>query len=117
MQTVWSKTGKVTLSTVNSRYHSDPVTEGQENTSIGRLTLPYVNEFQAHSSSLTLTTAYIVSYLKGLVHDNAHARRLSLQNKFVGSTLNSKSPLAVQSLTILRFIRTSVALAGLVILR
>ena len=56
-------------------------------------------------------------FLKGLVHDNAHARRLSLQNKFVGSTLNSKSPLAVQSLTILRFIRTSVALAGLVILR
>ena len=55
--------------------------------------------------------------LKGLVHDNAHARRLSLQNKFVGSTLNSKSPLRVQSLKILRFIRTSVALAGLVILR
>ena len=55
--------------------------------------------------------------LKGLVHDNAHARRLSLQNKFVGSTLNSKSPLPVQSLKILRFIRTSVALAGLVILR
>ena len=54
--------------------------------------------------------------LKGLVHDNAHARRLSLQNKFVGSTLNSKSPLPVQSLKILRFIRTSVALAGLVIL-
>ena len=54
---------------------------------------------------------------KGLVHDNAHARRLSLQNKFVGSTLNSKSPLPVQSLKILRFIRTSVALAGLVILR
>ena len=24
--------------------------------------------------------------LKGLVHDNAHARRLSLLNKFVGST-------------------------------
>ena len=55
--------------------------------------------------------------LKGLVHDNAHARRLSLQNKFVASTLNSKSPLPVQSLKILRFIRTSVALAGLVILR
>ena len=55
--------------------------------------------------------------LKGLVHDNAHARRLSLQNKFVGSTLNSKSPLLVQSLKILRFIWTSVALAGLVILR
>ena len=54
--------------------------------------------------------------LKGLVHDNAHARRLSLQNKFVGSTLNSKSPLPVQSLKIIRFIRTSVALAGLVIL-
>ena len=53
----------------------------------------------------------------GLVHDNAHARRFSLQNKFVGSTLNSKSPLPVQSLKILRFIRTSVALAGLVILR
>ena len=55
--------------------------------------------------------------LKGLVHDNAHARRLSLQNKFVGSTLNSKSPLPVQSLKILRFIRTSVALADLVILQ
>ena len=55
--------------------------------------------------------------LKGLVHDNAHACRLALQNKFVGSTLNSKSPLPVQSLKILRFIRTSVALAGLVILR
>ena len=55
--------------------------------------------------------------LKGLVHDNAHARSFSLQNKFVGSTLNSKSPLPVQSLKILRFIRTSVALAGLVILR
>ena len=49
--------------------------------------------------------------LKGLVHDNAHASRFSLQNKFVGSTLNSKSPLSVQSLKILRFIRTSVALA------
>ena len=55
--------------------------------------------------------------LKGLVHDNAHAPRLSLQNKFVGSTLNSKSPLPVQSLKILRFVPTSVALAGLVILR
>ena len=55
--------------------------------------------------------------LKGLVHDNAHERRLSLQNKFVGSTLHSKSPLPVQLLEILRFIRTSVALAGLVILR
>ena len=56
-------------------------------------------------------------FLKGLVHDNADARRLSVQNKFVGSTLNSKSPLPVQSLKILRFIRTSVALAGLVIFR
>ena len=55
--------------------------------------------------------------LKGLVNDNAHARRLALQNKFVGSALNLKSPLPVQSLKILRFIRTSVALAGLVILR
>ena len=59
----------------------------------------------------------VISRLKGLVHDNAHARRFSLQNKFVGSTLNSKLPLPVQSLKILRFIRTSVALAGLVILR
>ena len=71
--------------------------------------------------SLTLTSLVnkdaSLKILKGLVHDNAHARRLSLQNKFVGLTLNSKSPLAVQSLTILRFIRTSVALAGLVILR
>ena len=75
MLIVWSKTGKVTLSTVNSRDHSDPVTEGQENTSIGRLTLPCVNEFQAHSSSATLTTAYIVSCLM-FIHSikilNAH---------------------------------------------
>ena len=53
---------------------------------------------------------------KRLVHDNGHARRLSLQNKFGGSTLNSKSQLVVQSLKILGFISTSVALAGLVIL-
>ena len=68
------------------------------------------NQVNAHASDATII-------LKGLVHDNAHARRLSLQNKFVGSTLNSKSPLPVQSLKILRFIRTFVALAGLVILR
>ena len=37
-----------------------------------------------------------------------HARRLSLQNKFVGSTLNSKFPLLLQSLNFLRFIPTSV---------
>ena len=55
--------------------------------------------------------------LRGRDHGYAHARRLSLQNIFVGSALNSKSPLPVQSLKILRFIRTSVALAGLVILR
>ena len=55
-------------------------------------------------------------YLRGRDHVYAHARRLSLQNKFVGSTLISKSPLLVQSLKILRFISTSVALAGLVIL-
>ena len=55
--------------------------------------------------------------LKGLIHDNAHARPLSLQNKFIVSTLNSRSPLPVQSSKILRFIRTSVALAGLVLLR
>ena len=54
--------------------------------------------------------------LKGRDHGYAHARRLSLQNKFVGSTLNSKSPLPVQSLKILCFIPTSIALAGLVIL-
>ena len=53
---------------------------------------------------------------KGCDHGYAHARRLSLQNKFVGSALNSKSPLLVQSLKILLFIPTSVALAGLVIL-
>ena len=74
IQIVWSTTGKVTfknftrsllnpVSTVNSCYHRGPVTEGQENTSIGRLTLPCVKEFQAHSSSATLTTAYIVSCL------------------------------------------------------
>ena len=53
-----------------------------------------------------LTSTHI---LKGRDHGYAHARRLSLQNKFVGSTLNSKSPLLVQSLKILRFIPTSVA--------
>ena len=53
---------------------------------------------------------------KGCDHGYAPARRLSLQNKFVGSALNSKSPLLVQSLKILLFIPTSVALAGLVIL-
>ena len=41
--------------------------------------------------------------LKGLVHDNAHARRLPPQNKFVGSTLHSKSPLPVQSFENLSF--------------
>ena len=55
--------------------------------------------------------------LKERDHGYAHACRLSLQFKIVGSTLNSKSPLPVQSLKILRFIPTSVALAGLVILR
>ena len=50
--------------------------------------------------------------LKGRDHGSTHARRLSLQNKFVGSTLNSKSPLLVQSLKILRFIPTSVASRG-----
>ena len=44
---------------------------------------------QKHHSALYIS----IFLLKGLVHDNAHARRLSLQNKFVGSTLNSKSPL------------------------
>ena len=56
-------------------------------------------------------------FLTGRDHGYARASRLSLQNKFVGSTLNSKSPLLVQSLKILCFIPTSVALAGLVILR
>ena len=55
--------------------------------------------------------------LKGRDHGYSHARRLSLQNKFVGATLNSKSPLPVQSLKILCFIPTFVALAGVVILR
>ena len=54
--------------------------------------------------------------LEGRDHGCAHARRLSLQNKCVGSTLDSKSPLLVHSLKLLRFIQTSVALAGLVIL-
>ena len=68
----------------------------------------------------TRTVAVIpctMSLLKARDHGYAHARRLSLQNKFVGSTLNSKSPLLVQSLKILRSIPTSVALAGLVIPR
>ena len=60
---------------------------------------------------------WVGSVLKGRDYSYAHACRLSLQNKFVGSTLHSKSPLPVQSLKILRFIPTSVALAGLVILR
>ena len=70
-------------------------------------------------SNATDTRKVLISllFLKGLVPDNAHARRLSLQNKFVGSSLNSKSPLPVQSLKILRFIPKSVALAGVVILR
>ena len=87
-----------------------------------------VNLHQVAKSFLYLSFTFHYNYkeisgftpalsLKGLVHDNAHAHRLSLQNKFVGSTLNSKSPLPVQSLKILRFIPTSVALAGLVILR
>ena len=60
---------------------------------------------------------WVGSVLKGRDHSYVHACRLSLQNKFDESTLNSKSPLPVQSLKILRFIPTSVALAGLVILR
>ena len=75
------------------------------------------NAMNTKGANLTIVSTVLLTGLKGLVHDNAHARRLSLQNKFVGSTLNSKSPLPVQSLKILRFIRTSVALAGLVILR
>ena len=47
------------------------------------------------------TSCYVpllsTSTLKGRDHGYAHARHLSLQNKFVGSTLNSKSPLPVQS--------------------
>ena len=54
---------------------------------------------------------------KGRDHGYAHARRLSLRNKFVRSTLNSKSPLLMESLKILCFIPTSATLAGLVILR
>ena len=83
MQIVWSKTGKVTLSTDNSRDQSDPVTEGQENTSIGRLTLPYVNEFQAHSSSLTLTTAYIVSYLMFIHSIKTYSAQEVLQSAYI----------------------------------
>ena len=68
--------------------------------------------------SFIVTVRWLIAdALKGRDHGYAHARRLSLQNKFVGSTLNSISPLLVQSLKILRFIPTSVALAGLVILR
>ena len=33
----------------------------------------------------------IIEVLEGRDHGYAHARHLSLQNKFVGSTLNSKS--------------------------
>ena len=42
---------------------------------------------------------------------------LILQRLVIEPTLNSKSPLLVQSLKILRFIPTSFALVGLVILR
>ena len=64
IQIVWSTTGKVTFKKfTRSLLNPVIVTEGQENTSIGRLTLPCVNEFQAPSSSPTLTTAYIVSCL------------------------------------------------------
>ena len=55
--------------------------------------------------------------LKGLDHGYAHARRHALQNKFVGSTINSKTPLLLQSFKIRRFVFTSVALAGPVILQ
>ena len=58
-----------------------------------------------------------IKSLKGLDHGYAHARRQALKNKFVGSTLNSKSPLLVQSFKIRRFVLTSVALAGPVILQ
>ena len=55
--------------------------------------------------------------LKGLDHRYAHARRHALQNKFVGSTMNSKTPVLLQSFKIRRFVFTSVALAGPVILQ
>ena len=58
-----------------------------------------------------------IKILKGLDHGYAHARSQALQNKFVGSTLNSKSPLLLQSFKIRRFVLTSVALAGPVILQ
>ena len=82
----------------------------------------FMNEHRQNSSqknylSKDFIRKPIILSLKGLVHDNAHTRHLSPQNKFVGSTLNSKSPLPAQSLKILRFIPTSVALAGVVILR
>ena len=45
----------------------------------------------ASKSMFTVSAGAVTTiFLKGLVHDNAYARRLSLQNKFVGSTLNSK---------------------------
>ena len=45
---------------------------------------PDVNGHQCISGIVTVNAPVGKFGLKGLVHDNAHARRLSLQNKFVG---------------------------------
>ena len=53
--------------------------------------------------------------LKAAVHRLAHVPCDSVQNKFVGPTVNSKSRTVVQSSSILRFSTSSAALTGLII--
>ena len=55
-------------------------------------------------------------YLKAAVHRLAHVPCNSVQNKFVGPTLNSKSRTVKQSSSILRFSTSSAALTGLLLL-
>ena len=59
---------------------------------------------------------YLIFYLKEAVHRSAHVLCDSVQNKFVGPTLNSKSRTVVQSSSILRFSTSSAALTGLFLL-
>ena len=48
----------------------------------------WVTVYCASATSKQTSSSWTSSwFLKGLVHDNEHVRRLSLQNKFVGSTL------------------------------
>ena len=54
--------------------------------------------------------------LKAAVHRLAHVPCNSVQDKFVGPTLNSKSRTVEQSSSILRFSTSSAALTGLFLL-